>query len=370
MKKILAMAMLMLAMLPAQAQVEEIGGFDFTKKKAEQEAEAKRAQEAAKEAAEKAAEARRAAAEAERLRLKTEEDQRLAQEQSGKKKGKEKPEETKRKKYETRVKTEAQLMADSLKLVRNHYRLQTWKRRWFFGGEIGPNLSVADNITDHPPFRYSEAIGLTLGGYAGRFFSKNFGVRVGLEYSHVKNRMDNEWVSAWQFKQIYKGNGFFHFDAMEVYGDALFDISGVSRSSKFYPLHVMWVIGVGMIATSEKKMDMKTKDETDLSERGSVAAWNMLRDYQLDEEGNVMLDKDGNPVMRGEYSRFEHLTKTKSGAYLEARFGFLFDYRVMRNLSLNFDLIVTITDDKFEGIKYAEPFDFLVKPTLGLTFHF
>lgn len=368
MKKLLTLAILLMALLPAQAQVEEVGGFDFTKKKAEAQAEAERAKKeaeaqaaaaAAKEAAEKAAAARKEAAA--KSVLKPEEERRLAAQQ---KKQREKEEARRERKLQENMK-------DSVKWLRNQHKLRSWKRRIFVGAQLAPNLSVADNITDHPTFKYSEAFGPSLSVNAGFFFDRRFGVRAGLGYSHVKNRVDREWVNAWQHDHIYKGNGFFHFDVFETYGDFLFDISGVSRSNKFYPLHVMFVLGADFVVSGKKEMDMKTMDPSDTSEHGSVAAWNMLKKPKLDADGNQVFNDKGEPVMTGEYVRFEDLVRTKATACFGLRTGLLFDYRVAKNVSVNFELMITtMFNDYYEGIKYHEPIDFLVKPNFGIALWF
>lgn len=368
MKKLLTLAMLLMALLPAQAQIEEVGGFDFTKKKAEAQAEAERAKKeaeaeaaaaAAKEAAEKAEAARKEAAA--KSVLTPEEERRIAAQQ---KKQREKDEARRDRRLQ-------EAMKDSVKWVKNQHKLHSWKRRVFGGVQLAPNMSIADNITDHPPFKYSETFGVSFSANAGLYFDRRFGARVGIGYSHVKNRVDKEWSNSWQHDFIYKGNGFFHFDVFETYGDFLFDITGVSRSQKYYSTHVMFVLGADFVLSGEKKMDMKTMDPTDTSKYGSVAAWNMLKKPKLDADGNPVLNEKGEPVMIGEYTPFENLVRTKSTPCFGIRTGFLFDYRVVKNLSINFELMVTtMLNDNYEGIKYAEPIDFLVKTNLGVALWF
>lgn len=365
MKKLLTLTLLLMALLPAQAQVEEVGGFDFTKKKAEAKAEAERAKKeaeaeaaaaAAREAAEKA-EAERKAAAAKSV-MTPEEERRIAEQQ---KKQREKDEARRNRQLQ-------EAMKDSVKWVKNQERMRSWTRRVFGGVQIAPNMNIADNITDHPPFKYGETFGVSISANAGMYFDRRFGARVGLGYSHVKNRVDREWVNAWQHDYIYKGNGFFHFDVFEAYGDFLFDISGVSRSQKYYPMHVMFVLGADFVLSGEKKMDMKTVDPTD---ENSVKAWNMLQKPKLDADGNPVINDKGEQVMTGEYVTFEHLVRTKATPLVGIRTGFLFDYRVAKNVSVNFELMITtMLNDHYEGIKYAEPIDFLVKPNFGLALWF
>lgn len=214
-------------------------------------------------------------------------------------------------------------------------KLEQWTRKLFVGGQLAANLSFADNITDHPTFRhFTDAVNLGGDVYVGTFVSRNVGFRAGLGYHSVQNRMDNEWVSAPQFKHFYKGNGYYQFGVMKLYADALFDISGVSYTEKFYPFHVCAVLGVGMLSAGKKTME-KT-GATDF----------------------------------GEYTPFEKIIDTRAGTYLAVRFGLLFDYRVSRHLSANLELGVNATNDKFEGIKYAEPVDFMIQLSAGVSYYF
>ena len=41
---------------------------------------------------------------------------------------------------------------------------------------------------------------------------------------------------------------------MELYADAMFDVTGVALTNKFYPLHVHVVMGVGMMMSGKKKL--------------------------------------------------------------------------------------------------------------------
>ena len=48
----------------------------------------------------------------------------------------------------------------------------------------------------------------------------------------------------------------------------------------------------------------------------------------------------------------------------------MFDYRFSQKMSAGLELITTVTDDKFEGIKYDEPFDILIKLSGGVKYYF
>ena len=253
----------------------------------------------------------------------------------------------------------------------NQRKLETWIRKWIVGARIAPNLIVADNITDHSTGKYfSDAMGMGFDVYAGRFFTKTTGVRVGIGYMTAHNRVDNEWVSAWQFKHIYKGNGYYHYGVFEAYADALFDVGGTKNSSKFHPLHVYATVGVGVMAAGERKMDMKEMNPDDHDPKGSVAAWRMLKEYVLDEQGNIVIGKDGKPKKTGEYERFEYLVDTESNSNFELRMGLLFDYRFSKTVSANLELNVDLVNDRFDGIKYAEPFDIPIRLAAGVMLSF
>lgn len=258
-----------------------------------------------------------------------------------------------------------------VKRQENRWRLENWTRKWMVGGQVAVNLLVADNITDHPALRYSsDALNGGFDVWAARFFSRTTGVRLGVGYHRMANRVDNEWVSAWQFSHIYRGNGYYRFGVAEGFADALFDVGGVSGSAKFYPLHVYAVVGVGGLMVGERKMEMKKMDPADLEPHGSVAAWGMLKEYVRDEQGNIVRDEQGRPQKRGEYERFEYLVGTEARCCVALRFGLLFDYRVSKPLSVSLELNVNVADDQLDGIKYAEPFDLPIKLAAGVTWNF
>jgi hypothetical protein len=343
-RKTLALALMLLTMT-AQAQ--------------ETKTEAERAAEAARKAAAAAADARREAAGEQRLA--SEDFWRIAEEQERAKKA-----EKDRKEHKTRAKSKNP-EADSLRWVANQMKLKTWNYQWFAGGNLSVNFSFADNVTDHPPFRYfGDALGLGVEGYVGRYFSKKFGMRVGRGYHNVKNRVDRESVDeGWRHMKmtpagggepvpIYTGNGFFRFGVMELYTDAIFDVSGLSSARHFRPLHVHIILGVGMLASGKKKL----KDE------------GLMRSIpRYAEEGNNkgwLTKEDGSPW----FPSFENRVKPSSHVGIAGRAGIMFDYRFSKSMSANFELTGSVTDDRFEGIKYDEPFDILLKLSGGLKWHF
>ena len=55
---------------------------------------------------------------------------------------------------------------------------------------------------------------------------------------------------------------------------------------------------------------------------------------------------------------------------IAGRLGLMFDYRFSKALSADLELMTTFTDDKFEGIKYDEPFDILIKLSGGIRYYF
>ena len=366
MKKLLTLTLLLMALLPAQAQVEEVGGFDFTKKKAEAKAEADRAKKeaeaeaaaaAAREAAEKA-EAERKAAAAKSV-MTPEEERRIAEQQK-----------KQREKDEARRNRQLQgAMKDSVKWVKNQEKMRTWKRRWALGGQLVANWFVADNVTDHPPFRYfGDAINFGFEAYGVRFFTRVFGARVGVGYHTFANRVDREtvdegWHNNWNAKKegaapyvIYDGNGYYSSGVLDVFGDALFDVSGIKNSPRFHPLHVYATLGVGFLMSGEKKL--RGTMHEDMFKRIPDKDNGRIRLWIPDEHGNVV-------------ESFESRIDTDSSSALAIRFGLLFDYRFSRQLSANFELNVNMTtNDGIDGITYAEPFDIPIKLGAGLLYHF
>lgn len=356
MKKTLTIALLTAFLMPVHAQdLEAVQKAAEEARKAE--ARAAEARKNAEEAAKRAEEARKKASKNAGARtststMPTEEFLKLVEEQ---KRMKEKSEQ----KREGRI---GRTATDSLRWMKNQEKLHTWNRKWFAGGNLSANLCVADNITDHPPFRYfSDAIGLGLEVYAGKYFDRKLGARVGLGVHNVKNRVDYETVDqAWAALTItpeeggdpihlYTDNGFFRFTAMELYADAMFDVTGVALTNKFYPLHVHAIVGVGMMMSGTKA----------LKNPGRLNSLEQTEDHFYIVNGQ----------QTGAQS-FEGRVKKGSHVGIAGRLGLMFDYRFSQKLSADFELMTTFTDDKFEGIKYDEPFDILVKLSGGIRYYF
>lgn len=261
---------------------------------------------------------------------------------------------------------------DSVRWMKNQMKLRTWPRKWFVGGNLPINFCAGDNVTDHPPFRYfSDALGLGFEVYGGKYFDRKFGARVGMGVHNVKNRVDYETVDqAWHGPQmvttdaagnktpLYTDNGFFRFTAMELYADAMFDVTGVALTNKFYPMHVHVIMGVGMLMSGNKS----------LKDPGML---NSLEQTPFDPENPdkalfYIVDSKTTGAASFE-SRVRH-RGTHVG--IAGRLGLMFDYRFSKKLSADLELMTTFTDDKFEGIKYDEPFDILIKLSGGIRYYF
>lgn len=350
MKKILTIALMMAFLVPLHAQdLEAVQKAAEEARKAEQ--RAAEARKNAEEAAKRVEEARKkagkdAGAKTGVSTLPSEEFLRIVEEQ---KRMKEKAQEKRQGKI-------GRTATDTLRWMNNQVKLRTWPRKWFVGSNISANLCVGDNITDHPPFRYfSDAIGLGLEVYGGKYFDRKIGARVGLGIHNVKNRMDREIVDdGWRKmvnadgKNLYTGNGFFRFVAMELYADAMFDVTGVALTNKFYPMHVHVIMGVGMMMSGKKSL----KDSDMLN--------------QLPQDENYRYIVDGTPKLVS----YEGLASQSSHVGIAGRLGLMFDYRFSKKLSADLELMTTVTDDKFEGIKYDEPFDILIKLSGGVRYYF
>lgn len=335
-----------------------IGGFDFGKHKTASEAEAERAQKAAQEAAEKAAAARKEAAKKSTLNL--EEVKRIAQEQ-------ERQKELARQKRDAKLNLRPETKEDSLKWVENQRRLREWTYTWALGGQLAVNWFVADNVTDHPPFRwFSDAINLGFTAYGVRYFNRIVGVRLGMGYHTFANRVDREtvdemWRHNWAKKGetepfvIYDGNGFYSMGVWDLYADALFDVGGIKTSPRYHSLHVYATAGLGMLFSGKK--ELRTGLREDMFERY----------YDEKQERTRLRLKDGHGVAEA----FETRVDPDASAALAIRFGLLFDYRVSRHLSANLELNVNVTtNDGIDGITYAEPFDIPIKIAGGVMYHF
>ena len=233
----------------------------------------------------------------------------------------------------------------------------TATKPWFIGGQMGPNFAVADNITDHPTFKYfGDALGLGFDVYVGKFFTPSMAGRLVLGYSNVKNRGDSGYVDITKkdapnglglfpgkpgepgkvYSEMFKGNGFYHFGVFDLSADIMFDFVG-SRAREFdKPFHILGFAGTGLLSTGEKKLNTKNGTTSEETER-------ML---------NIIA---GDP---------------KSVTTFAFRLGLIFDYRFNSHFSLNFEGNMSITGDKFDGIDYDEPVDFLIKTQLGVTYRF
>lgn len=350
MKKILTIALMMAFLVPLHAQdLEAVQKAAEEARKVEQ--RAAEARKNAEEAAKRVEEARKkagkdAGAKTGVSTLPSEEFLRIVEEQ---KRMKEKAQEKRQGKI-------GRTATDTLRWMNNQVKLRTWPRKWFVGSNISANLCVGDNITDHPPFRYfGDAIGLGLEVYGGKYFDRKIGTRVGIGIHNVKNRMDREIVDdGWRKmvnadgKNLYTGNGFFRFVAMELYADAMFDVTGVALTNKFYPMHVHVIMGVGMMMSGKKSL----KDSDMLN--------------QLPQDENYRYIVDGTPKLVS----YEGLASQSSHVGIAGRLGLMFDYRFSKKLSADLELMTTVTDDKFEGIKYDEPFDILIKLSGGVRYYF
>ena len=351
MKKIITLALLATCLMPLHAQdLETVQKAAEEARKAE--ARAEEARKNAEAAAKRVEEARKKAGKDAGARtgvsnsMPSEEFLRIVEEQQRMK-------EKAREKQEGKI---GRTATDSLRWVKNQMKLHTWPRKWFVGGNLSANLCVGDNITDHPPFRYfSDAMGLGLEVYGGKYFNRKIGVRAGLGIHNVKNRMDREIVEdGWKTMKnaegvnLYNGNGFFRFAAMELYADAMFDVTGVALTNKFYPLHVHVIMGVGMMMSGNKSL--KDADTLD----------------------NLPQNEEHHYIVDGKTSQksFEGLTDTGTHVGIAGRLGLMFDYRFSQKMSAGLELITTVTDDKFEGIKYDEPFDILIKLSGGVKYYF
>lgn len=368
MKRTLTLALLAALLMPLHAQdLETVQKAAEEARKAEQ--RAAEARKNAEEAAKRAEEARQRAAKnggrnvnRQTNTMPTEEFLRLVEEQQR----------MKEKALEKRQGKIGRTATDSLRWMNNQIKLHTWSRNWFIGGNLSANFLAGDNVTDHPPFRYfSDAMGLGLEVFGGKYFDRKLGARVGLGIHNVKNRVDRETVDeAWHGPQMvvtdaqgnqvpaYTDNGFFRFTAMELYADAMFDVTGVALTNKFYPLHVHAILGVGMMMSGNKKLK-------------NPGLLNTLEQTPVDPEDPgkpqfYMVDGKATGA-----STFESRVRDNgSHVGIAGRIGLMFDYRFSKKLSAGLELMTTVTDDKFEGIDYDEPFDILIKLSGGVKYYF
>lgn len=234
-------------------------------------------------------------------------------------------------------------------------------KTWFVGGHLAANFAVADNITDHPFFHsFGDALGLGFGVYGGKFFTPNVGVRVELGYSKVKNRGDHGYVDVTRkeapngldpvakdgriifdpqghvFQELFDGNGYYHFGVFDTFVDAVFDFAGPRSRALNRPVHLLGIVGIGAFTTTERKLDLMP---------GTTA--------EQADGALIIIAKDKSPVTT-----------------LAARLGFIFGYFINPNLSVNLEGNLSVTGDKFDGIEYGTAADFLLKASLGVTYHF
>lgn len=316
--------------------------------------DAERAQQKAREAAEKAAEARRKASiEAAKAGLRPV----FSKEADRRARLYEKQRERALKRRRV-VKGDA---AESFTPSGGDARLQTWRRKFYVGAQASSNFAVADNITDHPPFRWSEVWGIGANAYAGYFFSRGLGVRASVSYQNVRNRVDRETVNGhWGHYGIYGGKGFYSFDVLEMNADLLFDISGTSRSNRFHPFHAYIILGTGLSVVGDKKL------------RGGLLVPDVRNDMGFIVAPYTYYNPDGTPKRTVDMAHpsFENRVSTKSHALWCGRAGLQLDYRVAKHLSVNAEATIAFYNDNYDGIKYDEPVDFLLKASIGTTVWF
>ena len=146
--------------------------------------------------------------------------------------------------------------------------------------------------------------------------------------------------------------------AMELYADAMFDVTGVALTNKFYPLHVHVIMGVGMMMSGNKSLK-------------NPGALNSLEQTPFDPEKPdkaLFYIVDGKTTGAASFESRVRDRGTHVG--IAGRLGLMFDYRISQKLSADLELMTTVTDDKFEGIKFDEPFDILVKLSGGVRYYF
>ena len=240
---------------------------------------------------------------------------------------------------------------DSVKLTQNQIKMELWRKNWFVGVQLGPNFLVADNITDHSAFRYGDAWGYGIDLSVGKFLSRTMALRLSMGYQKMANRVDRETLEGWDHIKVFKGSGYYRFDVFEGFLDAMFDVSGMSHSPVFRPLHVYTSFGVGFMATGRKKL---------------------VDDFR--EPYTIDVNKNGQQVIRnehGEFVAFNMRVKPKPTTCMAIRFCLMFDYQFQKNLSANCEMGFHLTtSDWIDGIKYAEPFDIPLKLSLGMTRYF
>ena len=224
--------------------------------------------------------------------------------------------------------------------AQNQFMLsQPYKKNWFFSTQMRLNLAIADNITDHPiseTLQHGIGAGFDISG--GKYLTKSIALRLGMGYSNVKNRADDEYVTeAEEFVQNFKGDGFYHFSLFEVYSDAIFDFTAMSSYYKADSrrFHILGRVGLGLQKTGDKKFYPRAGVSQELH----------------DKVVNI-------------------LTPEKYNTFLACRLGLILDYRFNPYWSGNFGINTSITTDKFDGIDFDEPFDILLRAYLGITYYF
>lgn len=213
---------------------------------------------------------------------------------------------------------------------------QSNQKKWFVGGHIGASSAVADNITDHPTFKFlGKSLGLSCDVYGGTYLSPQMGCRIGFGYTNVKNRGDREYVNASVFTNFFGGDGFYHFDAFNVYADALFDFTNMVSLSE-HPLHIVGLAGLGVFSTGDKEL-------YPLPDTNEEKIYNTLK----------ILAKDVN-----------------GGTFLALRLGLVLNYKLTNHWSANLEGNISVMNDRFDGIDYDEPVDFLLNASMGVSYYF
>jgi len=251
---------------------------------------------------------------------------------------------------------------DSVRTAEGMRKMRLWRRGVFVGADVGTNFCMADNITDHPPFKWREAWGGGLGVQVGMMFSRVTGARAGLSLHTARNRWGREMVQAWQYGYVYKGNGFYRFSVAEITADALFDVSGLKNVEVFRPLHVYMAVGAALVATGKKEMEER--------DHGFGPEINQNTGEETEYIIVAPKDDEGHVVRKGEYTPFGNTVDTGRRVDFGVRGNVLVDYRFSRHCSATMELGATVTGDHFDGINYDEPFDIFWKVAAGLKWWF
>lgn len=241
------------------------------------------------------------------------------------------------------MKTKILLLILNLTLVsissRAQYYFEDEKSNDYFAGlSIGGGLGFGDDsyniISD-----FKNANGTSASLYFGKEFSKVFGARINARYNKLYSRVNLETLSLRDvypdlYGDLFPRDGFYGYNCYGLQIDAMFNpINYIPRKVDIFNLYLLGGVGANMVNGYSSYVKDWSR-ESDVLKGG----W-----YEVDTKTHIM------PTVM---------------------IGGILDFKLCKQLHLNFQLDCTFTGDNLEGVVSQEFYDAYITYSMGLTAHF